>query len=132
MIAADMRNFGTVVNQILTVITAGLRKGPEVVIATLAAIRQLAMSMLRGPSPWKSAGLLVKAVLHVMRQRQIRPDVAEAAVQCWRGLLEDAVAAPEGRQYTATVAAVLEPVLCAYSTTNDQDSLANSSRLPEV
>ena len=58
-------------------ITAGLRKGPEVVIATLAAIRQLAMSMLRGPSPWKSAGLLVKAVLHVMRQRQIRPDVAE-------------------------------------------------------
>ena len=52
--------------------------------------------------------------------------------KCWRSLLHAAVSAPEGPQYMAAVAAVLEPVLHACSTTPCTDVFASPQRLPEV
>lgn len=61
----------------LQIISAGLQKQTKAVVAALAAIRQLGACLLRGSSPWKSAALLIRAIMHVMQQRQLVPEVAE-------------------------------------------------------
>ncbi|KAK9836587.1 hypothetical protein WJX74_003784 [Apatococcus lobatus] len=132
MHAGDLRSFGRALNQMLTIISAGLRRQVPAVVAALAAICQLGPCLLRGSSPWKSAALLTKAVVHVMQQRQLHPEVAQEVKRCWTGLLHAAVSAPESSQYKPAVAAVMEPVLRSCCSRSEPDLFANFQRLHEV